>query len=83
LFNRRQVAIQAELLNDRISWLKLPILIVQGERDRSIATAFNQVYAQAPNAKFHLIPDADEQLLETSPEAIAQEIQDFLNITDW
>lgn len=82
LFNRRQAVIQAELLNDRIAWLKMPILILQGERDRSIATAFNQVYAQAPHAKLHLISDADENLVKTMPDRLAQEIQDFLRISN-
>ncbi len=78
LFGRRKPELQAELLNERVAWLKLPLLIIQGEGDRSIAAALNQVYAQAPEARLQIIPEAGEQVLTENPDAVTAEIQAFV-----
>lgn len=78
LFQRRKSEIQAELLHDRLSWLKLPILIVQGEQDNAIAASLNRVYATAPDATLAHIPEASGDVLETAPTAVADHIQEFV-----
>lgn len=78
LFQRRRTEIQAEWMSDQIPWLKPPVLILQGEGDRSVATALNRAYSQAPNVDLRLIPEAGEAMIQTHPEAIAEEIRRFL-----
>lgn len=74
LFRRRQAEIQSELLHDRLSWLKVPVFVLQGEFDRSINTLLNQTYATAPLGKLCLIPNAKEDLLTFAPEQVAEEV---------
>jgi pimeloyl-ACP methyl ester carboxylesterase len=76
LFNRRRAEIRAELLHERLEWLKLPVLILQGEQDSSIVTALNRAYAQAPLADVRSLPGQD--LVQTAPEAVAEEIRNFI-----
>ncbi|NJL39258.1 MAG: alpha/beta hydrolase [Leptolyngbyaceae cyanobacterium SL_5_9] len=78
LFNRRNAEIRAELLStDRISCLKLPILILQGQDDATAARP-NQAIAQAPQAELKLISNVDPDLLQTESRAIATEIRKFI-----
>lgn len=77
LFQRRRAAFQAELLTDKVSGLKLPLLIVQGDRDSATTVELNRVYATAPEATRQLI-SGDYPLTQTNPEAIAQQIDAFV-----
>lgn len=83
LFNRRAAEIRAELLPaDQISWLKLPILILQGEQDNAVAVHNHQVFAQAPQAELKVISSFDSDLLQTEAKAIANEIRKFIDTPD-
>ena len=79
LFKRRKAEIRAELLTaDRLSWLKLPLLLLQGEQDDAMTVRLSQTYAQAPHAELKLISSITPDLLETAPRAIATEIHQFV-----
>lgn len=82
LFDRRKAEIQAELLHERLSWLKLPVLVLQAEQDTPLATALNQAYAEAPYATLHTISDVKGDLLEVNPEVVTQEIHAFIEHQD-
>jgi pimeloyl-ACP methyl ester carboxylesterase len=82
LFNRRAAEIRAELLPaDQISWLKLPILILQ-RQDDAVAIHSHQVFAQAPQAELKVISSFDSDLLQTEAKAIASEIRQFVDTPD-
>jgi pimeloyl-ACP methyl ester carboxylesterase len=82
LFRRRSAEIRAELLQDRVGWLKFPILILQGECDRSSHSAKNQIYAQAPQSTLQAIAGADHNFLQTHADRTAEHILRFLQSTD-
>ncbi len=77
LFNRRLAEIRAEQLDADLIHLQTPMLLLQGDGDRTLAATLTQAFATAPFAKLHLISDADEQMMTTAPEAIAEEIRAF------
>lgn len=79
LFQRRRSEIQAELLQARLPALKVPTLILQGDSDSNKAIAQSQTYAHlAPNAQLKLIDNGGHDLTETSPNAVAQCIHEFV-----
>lgn len=78
LFRRRWAEIEAELLTEHLSYLKVPTLILQGSEDSQIALSMSEAYADlAPMAKLQLIEESNNNLVEEKPEAIAQYIRDF------
>ncbi|NEP43996.1 MAG: alpha/beta hydrolase [Okeania sp. SIO2H7] len=80
LFRRRWAEIQAELLTEHLSYLKVPTLILQGSEDSQIALSTSKVYADLiPKARLQLIEGYGNNLVEEMPEAIAQLIRDFFN----
>lgn len=77
LFGRRQAEIQAESLNDRLQWLKLPVLLLQGEGDR--AAALTQGFLnQAPTAELQQVSEP----LTASLDSVAVQIQAFIERID-
>ncbi|WP_421656751.1 alpha/beta fold hydrolase [Leptothermofonsia sp. ETS-13] len=80
LFYRRRSEIKAEFLNDQLRWLKVPALILQGERDGAIAISLNQTYAQlASKTELEQIPQAGENVLGIHPDLVAQRIRAFVS----
>ncbi|HLO49561.1 MAG TPA: alpha/beta hydrolase [Kamptonema sp.] len=80
LFQRRRVEIQGELLDDRLCWLKVPVLILQGSEDTAATLALSQSYAAlAPKAQLEAIGGGGHDLPQQLPDAIAQHIRKFLN----
>jgi pimeloyl-ACP methyl ester carboxylesterase len=80
LFRRRPTEIQAELLNEKLVWLKTPTLILQGKANNLEAIAQSQVYASlAPVAKLQMIEGAGSNLAEELPDIVAQQVQAFLH----
>lgn len=79
LYQRRWVEIQAEMLNERLSWLKLPTLILQGLEDSAIAQTQSKTYASmAPMAQLQIIEGGGNNLPLQMPEVVAQYIRQFL-----
>jgi pimeloyl-ACP methyl ester carboxylesterase len=80
LFQRRWAEIKAESLQDRLVYLSVPVLVLQGEGDRSDAAPLSYACAQlAPQAKFIQVPQAGEDLPQSQPERVASYIQEFVN----
>ncbi|MBD2091636.1 alpha/beta hydrolase [Microcoleus sp. FACHB-1515] len=70
LLGRRAREIQAEGWRDRLAWLKVPILLLQGEQDSATVRAVNQTIArEAPSVQVETCVGTDSNLCE--PEAIA------------
>ncbi len=79
LFQRRSAEIEAELLQDRLRWLKIPVLILQTEQDNPTALALNQVYAKlAPEAQLKLLSEGGNDLPEQLPDEMAKYIRQFV-----
>ncbi|MGE5657868.1 MAG: alpha/beta fold hydrolase [Actinomycetota bacterium] len=81
LFKRRWSEIQAELLDDRLSWLKVPTWILYGSEDRPTVVSLCQSYvAKAPGAELKSIGPGNSDLLQQMPHAIAQSIREFVQL---
>lgn len=82
LFYRRRSEVKAEYLDERLRWLKTPVLVLQGQRDNSISASLNQAYTQlTPKAKLEQIPQAGENILATHPDQVAERIREFVAVT--
>ncbi len=80
LFQRRRAEIQAELLKERLEWLKVPVLILQGDRDSRSRIAESQAYADlTPSAQLEIIGFVGNDLPEALPDVVAQYIRDFVS----
>jgi pimeloyl-ACP methyl ester carboxylesterase len=83
LFQRRGSEIQAELLPERLEWLKVPTLILQGRNDSYSAIASSQTFAdKTPEAQLQMIDHGGNDLPEALPELVAQYIDDFVRTQD-
>lgn len=78
LFRRRSRLIQAEQLDEKIGWLKVPLLLLQGEESSSTTIALNQAYGTAPLAELRVLPGGDD-LVKAASEAIATAIRTWLS----
>jgi pimeloyl-ACP methyl ester carboxylesterase len=77
LFKRRRAEIKAELLQDQLSSLQIPVLLLQGED--SATEALSKAYAQfIPGIEVQFLSGHTETLPETASEAIAQQICEFI-----
>jgi pimeloyl-ACP methyl ester carboxylesterase len=79
LFRRRPKEIQAELLQEKLEWLKVPSLILQGQNDTPDAIARSQAYAdKTPNSHLQMIGEGGNDLPEDLPSLVAQQIHNFV-----
>jgi pimeloyl-ACP methyl ester carboxylesterase len=79
MFQRRHSEIAAELLQEHLPWHKIPVLILQGERDTKIALALSRTYAELlPTAHLKIVSHAGNDLPQSLPETTAQHIHDFI-----
>nr|WP_290228392.1 alpha/beta hydrolase [Trichocoleus desertorum] len=82
LFQRRRAEIQAEQLQGRLDWLKVPVTVLQSEQDAFAAKLLSQTYAElTPTANWRIVPQGGEELPLTAPAAVAQEIREFVSPT--
>ncbi|MBD1934464.1 MULTISPECIES: alpha/beta fold hydrolase [Cyanophyceae] len=80
LYQRRRAEIQAELLKERLDWLKIPVLILQGGQDSRDRIAQSQAYADlSPQAQLEIISNAGHDLPQTLPDVVAQYIRAFVS----
>ncbi|MBD1912231.1 MULTISPECIES: alpha/beta hydrolase [unclassified Leptolyngbya] len=77
LFRRRSRLIAAEQLDEKVGWLKVPVLLLQGEEANSTTVALTHTYAAAPLCELRILPGGDD-LVHTEAEAIAAEIRTWL-----
>ena len=79
LFRRRWSEIQAEFVQERLEWLKVPTLILQGANDTPGAIARSRTYAdKIPDAQLQMIPHSSHDLTEDLPDVVAGYIHDFV-----
>ncbi|MBZ8178545.1 alpha/beta fold hydrolase [Oscillatoria salina] len=80
LFRRRREEIQAELLQKRLPELQIPILVLQGEKDRLDRIARSQLYAKlASNAKLKYLSYGGRDFPESCSAIVAESIRQFVN----
>jgi len=80
LFKRHQSEIDAELLQDKLPWLKIPVLILQGAQDTASAIAISQTYANlTPKVELQIINQGGSDLTQSVPGIVAAHIRDFVN----
>jgi len=80
LFQRRWSEIQAELLQERLEWLKLPVLILQGGQDTIAAINQSKTYADlTPEAEHHILSLGGSDLPQELPDEVAEYIRNFVN----
>jgi pimeloyl-ACP methyl ester carboxylesterase len=79
LFQRRWGEVQAELLQERLSWLKVPVLILQGTQDTPMAVAQSQTYAHLAPATEVCVMEGGQDLAGDLPERVAQQIRKFVS----
>lgn len=77
LFQRRPRAIRAEQVQDSIGWLKVPLLLVLGDRASSLSVALTRAYAAAPESRLIEVCGGDE-LSDLDGAAIADAIRQWL-----
>lgn len=79
LFLRQLPEIRAELVEDKLDFLTVPVLILQGEKDSPDAVAKSDIYARViPKAELKIIARVGKNLLETSAGVVAMDIKDFV-----
>jgi pimeloyl-ACP methyl ester carboxylesterase len=86
LFNRKIPEIHAELLENRLAFLMVPVLILQGGKDTQEAIATSQAYAQLiPGANIKMIAHGENNLPQFCTNVVTEEIRDFIKSrkTSW
>lgn len=79
LYQRQFPEIEAELLQERLDLIQIPVLILQGEKDTPDALTRSQTYARlTPQAKLKIIADEKDNLPQSSPSNVAKEIRAFI-----
>jgi pimeloyl-ACP methyl ester carboxylesterase len=79
LFRRKQPEIEAELLNNSLLKLEIPVLILQGGKDTPDALARSQAYSKLiPQAKLKIIAHAESNLPQSCVGLVAGEVKDFI-----
>ncbi|MEB3283648.1 MAG: alpha/beta hydrolase [Lyngbya sp.] len=79
LFKRRWAEYRSELLDERLSTLRAPVLILQGTHDQAIALSMSESYSViAPMADLQFIKPGGENLPQELPDVVAQYIREFI-----
>jgi len=78
LFQRQQPELEAELLQNRLPLMEVPVLILQGGQDLLDAVVKSQTYTQLiPKVEFKMIPHAANDLSKSCAGIVAGDIKDF------
>lgn len=78
LFGRRRAEIIAELVDEQLSLLKAPVLLLHGSEDTATAASLCQSYAAlTANAELQFISPGSSNLPEEVPSVVAKYIQEF------
>ncbi|BAZ16221.1 hypothetical protein NIES4071_80960 [Calothrix sp. NIES-4071] len=79
LFDRQLPEIHAEFLENRLAFLVIPVLLLQGGKDTKEAIAKSQTYAQLiPGANLKMIAHGEHDLPQSCSNVVVQEIRDFI-----
>lgn len=78
LFRRRRAEITAELVDDNLPSLKVPVLVLQGSEDSIAVSSLCQSYAaQIPNAELQFVSPGESNLPQEVPDIVAKYIREF------
>ena len=79
LYQRQLPEIEAELLQDRLDLIQVPVLVLQGGKDRPDALNRSKIYARiTPQAQLKIIDRGEDNLPQSCPSDVAQEIKGFI-----
>lgn len=79
LFQRQLPEVRAELLENRLAFLVVPVLILQGGKDTQEAIAMSNTYAELiPGASINTIAHGEQNLPHFCSSAVAEQIRDFI-----
>ncbi|MFO7090022.1 alpha/beta fold hydrolase [Limnospira platensis] len=79
LFRRRPAEIQAELLNEQLNSLTIPVLILQGNREQPTTQAMGETLnSMLPNSRLNSLIAGGEDLPEEFPAVVSEYIRQFL-----
>ena len=79
LFQRQLPEVRAELLENRLAFLVVPVLILQGGKDTQEALAMSNTYAELiPGASINTIAHGEQNLPHFCSSAVAEQIRDFI-----
>ncbi|MEB3218271.1 MAG: alpha/beta hydrolase [Nostocales cyanobacterium 94392] len=79
LYQRHFPEIQAELLQDKLDLIQIPVLILQGGKDGENALTRSKIYARlTPQAQMKTIAHSGDNLPQKSASLVAEEIRDFI-----
>ncbi|MEJ1935519.1 alpha/beta hydrolase, partial [Nostoc sp. NIES-2111] len=82
LFQRQQPEIEAELLNDSLGKLEIPVLVLQGGKDTPDALARSQAYSKLiPQAELKIIAHAENNIPQACVGLVAGDVRDFITKT--
>ncbi|MBD2435220.1 alpha/beta fold hydrolase [Nostoc sp. FACHB-110] len=80
LFQRQKLEIEAELLQDKLHLIEVPVLILQGGKDSYDAVFKSQTYKQLiSQVDFKSVAHAENDLPATCAGIVAEEVRDFIN----
>ncbi|MDM9381819.1 alpha/beta hydrolase [Chlorogloeopsis sp. ULAP01] len=79
LFLRQLPEIRAELLQDKLNFLTVPVLILQGGKDSPDALAKSEIYArETPKTELKIIDHAGNNLPENCTKVVVEDIKNFV-----
>ncbi|RUT01359.1 hypothetical protein DSM106972_069100 [Dulcicalothrix desertica PCC 7102] len=79
LFQRQLPEVRAELLENRLAFLVVPVLILQGGKDTQEAIAMSNTYAELiPGASINTIAHGEQNLPHFCSSAVTEQIRDFI-----
>ena len=78
-FQRRRAEIQAELLQEKLEWLRVPVVVVQGGQDTAATVSQSRTYAELiPEAKLHTLNQGGHDLPQELPDEVAVCIRELV-----
>lgn len=81
LYQRPFPEIEAELLQDKLDLIQIPVLVLQGAKDTSNALKRSNIYARvAPQAELKIIDRLADNLPQKCVSIVAEEICNFIKI---
>ena len=79
LYQRQFPEIEAELLQDKLDLIQVPVLVLQGGKDTPDALTRSKIYARiTPQAQLKIIDRGEDNLPQSCPSDVAQEIKGFI-----
>lgn len=79
LYQRQLPEIEAELLQDKLDLIQIPVLVLQGGKDAPDALTRSKIYARlTPQAELKIIAHGEDNLPQSCNSVVAGEIRDFI-----